>query len=133
ARSGTAAPHAPRIAARFPQRRVQRLRMIRIDDELDRAGLVVLVENLLPRLAAVLRAEDAAIGIRRRVMTERRHVDDVGVAGIDANLRDVLGLGEAGLRPRLPGIGRLVRAVALDDVAADIRSARSDLDAAGMR
>src|SRR5579872_6030739 len=62
------------------------------------------------------------------MVSERRDVDDVGIVGIDANLGDVLRLGEADLRPGLPGVRRLVRAVTLDDVAANVRFACADVD-----
>src|SRR5207302_3056724 len=67
AAAGAAARHLPRVAVRLPQRRVDDLRVVGIENQLDRAGLVVAEQDLLPRLAAVLRPEDAALRIRRRV------------------------------------------------------------------
>ena len=61
-------------------------------------------------------------------MAERRHVDDVGIGRVDANLRDRLRVGEADVRPRLAGVDRFVDAVALHDVAADARLPHSNED-----
>ena len=61
------------------------------------------------------------------MVAERRHEDDVGVQRVHANLRDVLRLDEADVRPRLAGIRRLVHAVARRDVAADFALAGADI------
>ena len=66
-------------------------------------------------------------------MTECRHEHDVGVGRVHADLRDVLRVSQADLRPRLAGIGRLVDAVARRDVAADLGLARADVDDVGVR
>src|SRR6185312_11448720 len=51
----------PGCALRLPHRGIQDVRIARIHHEVDRAGLVIDEENLLPGLAAVSGLEDAAI------------------------------------------------------------------------
>src|SRR5262249_38112621 len=112
----------------LPQRDIDHLRVVRIDDQLVGAGLVVTEQDLVPRLAAVFRTVHAALRIRGRVMTEGRDVHHIRVRGMDADFRNYLGFGQADVRPRLAAISRLVRAAALDDVAADVGLAGADVD-----
>jgi hypothetical protein len=126
--AGAAARHHVRHAERFPQRRVHDLGIFRIEIQLDAARLVVAKQHLLPGLAAVFGSEDTAFGIRAGGMAERRDEDDVGVGGMDPDLRDHLRLDEPDVRPRLARVSRLVHAVALRDVAAQLALAHPDVD-----
>src|SRR5262249_46612275 len=128
----TARGHFPGVAIRLPQSRVHDLRVVRIEHELDRAGLVVAEENFFPRLAAIFRSEYAALGIRRRMMAECGDVDEIRIRWMHADLRNDLRFREADVRPRLPGIRGLVCAVALDDVAANFRLAGADVNDIGI-
>ena len=131
--AGSTARHFERVSIRLPQRDVHHLRVVRIDDQLVGAGLVVPEQDPVPRLPAILRSVDAALRIRRRVMAERRHVHEVRVRRIDPDLGDDLRLGEADVRPRLAAVGGLVGTAALNDVAADVRFTRADVDDVGVR
>jgi hypothetical protein len=51
-------------------------------------------------------------------MTERRHEQPVGVPGIDGDLRNLLRVAQAQMRPRLPRISGLVDAVADGEIRA---------------
>ena len=61
-------------------------------------------------------------------MAERGDIHHVRIRRMHADLGDVLRLGEADVRPRLASVRGLVGTVALNDVAADIRLARADVD-----
>ncbi len=119
AAAGAAARHLVLDAIGLPQRRVDHVGILRIDREIDRAGLVVAEEGLLPGLAAVDTLEDAAFGAGCAVLAERCDEDDVRVRWMDADLRDRLRVGEADVGPGLAGIRRPVDAVPRHDVAAD--------------
>ena len=80
------------------------------------------------RLAAVFRAKDAAVGIRRRMMPECGDVDDVRVRRMNADLGNILRVDQPDLRPRLARVRGLVGSVALNDVAADVRFAGADVN-----
>ena len=102
----------PRPLPLLPQRRVDDVRVRRIDVDVVAAGVLVLVQDLLERLAAVGRAEDAALLVRAVRMAEHRDEQPVRIARIDGDLRDLLRVAQAEVRPRLAGVGGLVDAVA---------------------
>jgi len=60
AAAGTAAGERPGRAPGFPQRGEQDVGILRIERHVDRTGVLVFVENLVPGLAAVGGAKDAA-------------------------------------------------------------------------
>ena len=72
AAAGSAARHLVLDAVRLPHRGVQHVRVAAVDHEVDRAGLVVAEEHLLPRLAAVGALEDAALVARSGRTCRRR-------------------------------------------------------------
>ena len=84
--------------------------------------------TLCQRLAAVLCSENAALGVRPVRMSDRRDVDDVRIRRMNAHPPDLAAVGQADVRPRLSGVGRLVHAVAGGDVGAKARLAHSDVD-----
>ena len=120
-----AARHHVRHAKRFPQRRVEDLRVTRIESDLDSACLVVAVEHVFPGLAAVSRSEDATFLIRAGRMPEGGDVHHIGIGRMDANFRDRLAVSQADVGPGFSGVGRFVDAVALRDVAAQLAFARA--------
>src|SRR5262249_34951137 len=72
-----------------------------------------------PGLAAVLRSEDAPLGVRTKDVPLRRYVDEVGVVGVDADPRDLPRILEADVLPAAAAVRRLVDPVPVRDVAAD--------------
>ena len=93
--------------------------------EIERASVQV-----LPPSADLVEAALAAFGPERAL---GRDVDDVGVARVDEDPADVLGLGEAHVRPGLAAVEALVDAVAETDVAAADVLARAHPDGLGIR
>src|SRR5450756_1495224 len=94
----------PRGLSSFPENRVYRLRIRRIERHFGRAGILILVENLLERLATVRRAEHAALSVRSVRVPEHRDKDAIGILGIDDDLRDLLSVAKAEVRPCLARI-----------------------------
>src|SRR5439155_23472041 len=97
----------------------------------DGPGLRVLLEDLLPRFAAVLGAVDAALGVGPEGVTQYRGKGDVGVARVDGHLADLAFL-LPDVQPVLAAVGRSVNAVADDDVAADVGLAGAGVDDVGV-
>ena len=99
----------------------------RVDRDVGRAGVRVLLQDLLPGLAAVAGAVDAALGIgterRGRAPPRTRCRHSSGARPSSRSARPV-----PDVRPGLAGVGRLVDAVARRDVAADVGLARADVD-----
>jgi len=83
----TAARHLVFDPERFPQRGEHHVRCLAVDRNIDRPGLIVPEERLLPGLAAVCALENAAFVARRSVLAEGGDVNDVRVGGVDADLR----------------------------------------------
>ena len=108
----------PRLAVLVVHRRVERRRRLAVDHEIDRADAVVDVEHFLPRLAAVDRAEHAALVVPREEMSHRRDVDDVRIRRVDDDARDVMRVGQAHELPGLAGVGGLEDALAGDTTIA---------------
>jgi hypothetical protein len=93
-------------------RRIEDLRIQRIDDQIGGAGVFVDVQNFFPRRAAVGRLENSALGVRTPEVACGRDVNDVVVAGIDHDARDRARILESHILPRPAAVGRLVDAVA---------------------
>src|SRR6185436_18727188 len=83
---------APRRAARLPQRGIQHLRISRLEGDVDGAGIRVSVaaENALPRVPAVARAKEPALGVRAVRVSERRDVNEIRIGRMDADARELL-------------------------------------------
>src|SRR5919106_5256493 len=107
----------------MPQAGVERARVVRVDDEVGRAGLGVAVEDALPALAAVRGAEHAPLGIAPERMPHGSHVHSPAVARVDADARDRLRVLQPEVGPGLAAVGGPVDAVALDDVLAPLHLA----------
>ena len=84
--------------------------------------------DLLPRLAAVDRLVEAAFRVRSPEVAHRRDVGDVRVLGVNDDAADVVGVGEAAVRPGLAAVGGLENAVAPTHRVARIALARADVN-----
>src|SRR5688500_18607014 len=74
-----AAGHVPGCAARLPEAREDDVRIRRIERDIRRAGLCVLLVHLLPCLAAIDRAIDAAFRVWSEGMAKDGGKRDVGI------------------------------------------------------
>src|SRR5262249_31069711 len=117
--AGATALAAPGVDHQLPGRGEQRVRVGRMHDDVDRAGVLVDEEHLLPGLTAVFGAEDPAIRLGPVAVALRRDVHDVGIGWVDREASDPPRGLEAHLRPGAAGIGALVDPVADRDVAPD--------------
>src|SRR5579871_5680467 len=106
----------------------QGLRIGRMHGEIDDAGLIINVEDLLPGRAAVGRLEEPALLIGSIEPAKGPDVNDVGIFGMDLDAARLEGLLEPHVLPGLAPIGRFVHAVAIRNGVARIVFARSDPD-----
>ncbi len=127
-----AARHLVFFAVGLPHRRVHHVGVVAVDRDVDGRGLVVAVEHLAPGLAAIGTLEDTPLRVRHAVLPERGDENDFGVAGVDPDLGDSVGLGEADVVPGLAGIGALVHPIAGHDVAANAGLAHPDIHDVGI-
>ena len=104
-RAGVRVVVFPRRLPRRPERRIDDLRVRRIEGDVDGAGVFVLVEHPLPRSSAIDRTEDAALAVGTVRMAERRDEHAIGIARIDDQRADLTRLSKAEMRPRSARIG----------------------------
>ncbi len=129
----TAARYVPEVAPRLPHRGEQDARIGAVHGEIDRARHVATAQDLLPALAAVPGAIDAALRIGTEYVAQGRDIDEIGVLRMDADAANELAVLQTDITPRAAGIGRLVQAIAVGDVEADRRLAGTGIDHVGVR
>ena len=122
----TAPVETPPRALPLVHRGEDRVGVARVHRKIDRARVLVDVEDLLPGLTPVLRAEDAALLVRPPQVAHRRHVHHVRIARMDQNAPDVLRPLQPHVLPAPPAVGRLVDAVAPAGGLAVLRLAGAD-------
>src|SRR6185436_15942605 len=101
----------PRALPLFPQCRVDDRGVRRIDVDIVAAGVDILEQDSLERLTTVGRSKDPAFFIRSVGMPGNGHEQPTGVAGIDGDVRDLLTVVQAEVRPGLTGVRGLIDAV----------------------
>ena len=117
----TTAREIPRLTAHLVERGEQRVRIVRIENNIDRAGVFVLAQDLGPRLAAIGRAENSAIGIRPIGVPDGSHENDVRIIRMDDERADMASIFQADVVPIAAAIDGLINAIAVGDVAAQRR------------
>src|SRR5262249_52127320 len=111
----------------------QVVRVVGIHGEPAASGVLVNREHMVPGLAAIARAEDAAFFLRSRESSGDTGVDRIGILGMNDVLADAPALREPHVLPRRARVGGLVDAVALHIAVADGTSfARAGPDGLGI-
>ena len=124
--------HGVLLAEGLPERRVEDVRVVPVDHEVDRAGALVAEEDALPAVAAVGRTEDAPLLARHPILAERRDVDNGRIGRVDADLGDAVRVAEPDVLPGGARVAAAVDAVAGQDVAANARLAGADETRSGL-
>src|SRR5205085_11290316 len=101
----------PRTFPRFPERRVNDLRIGRIDLHVGSAGIFILAERFLERLPAVSRKINAALFVRPVRMTCDSDKQPIRILWVNRDRGNLLALAQAEVGPRLSRVGRFVNAV----------------------
>ncbi len=122
----------PGCLLRLPEDGVDGLGIARVEGEVDGAGAFVLVEHLLPGLAAIGGAKDAALGVGAVGVAEYGDEEAVGVARIDEDGGDLPGVAESEVAPGFAGVGGLVHAVADGEIGALEAFAGAYVDGVGV-
>ena len=126
--AGAAVGHAPRSATSLPERREQNIGIAGVEGHVDASGILIFVEDLLPILAAVGCAENAALGVRPIGMAEGCDESDVGIVGIDNDLADGAAVAQANVLPGLARVEGFVDSIAVRNVAAYAGFAGADVN-----
>ena len=102
----------PGTLPRRPEDRIDLVGICRIESEIDRSRVLVLVEDLPPGLPAVGRAEHAALRIGAVGVPQHGDEEALRVARVHQDRPDLAAVGKPHVTPALPGVGGLVDAVA---------------------
>ena len=78
---------SPCMDLNLPHPREENPRIVGIHFQARRASVFIHEQHVLPRLAAVHRAEDSTLTLRTVTVTQRSHVHDVGVSRVDDDAR----------------------------------------------
>ena len=130
--TGTTAGEAPWRARTLPESGEEHIGIVRIEGQVNGASLVILEQNLLPGLAAIAGAEDAAVRIGAISMAERGNIDKIRIARMNQNSGDVLRVVQANVGPGFAAVSRFVYAIAIRDVAANAGLSGTEIDHGGV-
>src|SRR5207244_4124574 len=119
AAAGTATGHLPGPAAGLPHAGEKNARVGGIEADVATAGVGVLDQDALPKLAAVGGAVDAALRARAKGVAQDRGKCDIRIGRVNDHRAD-LPLLLPDLLPGFARVGGLVDAVARCDVAANV-------------
>jgi hypothetical protein len=116
-----------------PQRRIEDIRVARVEQDFVGAGVVVLEQHLLEGASAVGGSKHTALGVGPVRVTEDGDEEPVGVARIDGDGRDHLAVAQAEMLPGASGVGGLVDPVADGEIRTDDARSSPDVDDARVR
>ena len=101
---------------------------MRIECDVDPAGIFIFIKNLFPGFATIKRTENAALSIWTIGVPKRGDQNAVRILGVDNQLADRPRIAQADVLPGLAAVNRFVNAVTMRGVAADAAFARSYID-----
>ncbi len=104
----------------------------RIHHQIDATGFTVELDDLFPRLAAVARAKQAASRAWCPQPAQGGDINVIGVARMDDDLADVVGVGQAGVAPGFPRVAGEEDAITPGHAVACVGLARADPDDLGI-
>ena len=111
-----AAANFPRRDASSPEHGIDCLRARGVELQVGRAGVFVLIQNLLESLAAIGRTKNAALGVRAVRMPHGSDKKAVRIFRVNNNCSNLLRVAQSEVHPRFPRIGRFVNSVARGQV-----------------
>ena len=123
----SAAGEVPEVSSHLPDGGEQHAGVVRVYCEVCRAGVLALVQDVFPVLAAVNGPEHAALEVRAEGVTERADVNDVGVGRVNPDAGDVAGVLESEVLPGSSSVVGPVHAISVADVEADARLAHASV------
>ena len=125
---GTPAVEAPRTASALIGRGIQHLGIGRVHRQIDRAGVLIQAEHVLPVPSAVDRHEHSTLRVCTPQVSERGYVDDIGILRVDDDAADVVRLAKPHVLPCPAAVGRLVDAIAPRGALSVVGFARANPD-----
>src|SRR6267154_245675 len=96
--------NAPRRPSRLPKRSKNRLRIPRLEGQINPARVFIMKQYFLPAFSAVFRTENAPFRIWPVRMPQGRHKNFVGIARIYEDSSDLPRILQPDMLPRLAGV-----------------------------
>ena len=112
----------------LPKRRIENVRVARIEAHVVGAGVLVFVEDLLETRPAIGGTENASLRIRAVRMSQHGDKQAVRIFGIYFNIRDHLRIAQAEMRPCFARVGRSVHSIACRQVGPNDARAAAHVD-----
>ena len=85
----SAARKKPRLPPRLPKRRKNNVWIVRIEHDVDSAGVLIFAQNFRPRFAAVGCPKNSTLLVRTERVTKRSDQHDVRIFWIDNQRADL--------------------------------------------
>ena len=123
-----AAGEKPWLPPHLVERGKKCVGIMRIENDIDRAGVLILAQHLLPGRATIGRAIDSALLVRPKSVSDRGDENDVWIFRVNDDRSDMAAVLQTDMAPVSSSIDRLINAVAVGDVSAQGRFARADID-----
>src|SRR5262249_57680593 len=79
----------PRLTARLPERRKNNVWIVRIEHDVDAAGVFIFAQDIRPRFPAVCRPKNSPLFVWSECMSKRRDQHHVFVSWIDNQRADL--------------------------------------------
>ncbi len=114
------------------ERCVEDARIMRVGHQIDRPGVGIPVEHLLPGVPAIGAPKDAPLLVGARGVSHGGHQNHVGIVRIHDDLRDMARILETDVHPGLATVHGFVDTVAVGDIAAQARLAGTHIDDVGI-
>src|SRR6266480_5067273 len=106
--SRTAAGKEPWLPARLPKRGEDNVGIVRVEDNMDAAGIFVFRQDFRPGLATVTRAKNPALLVLTEGLAQRRHEHNVGILGMNNERADLAAIFQSNILPSPSGIDRFI-------------------------
>src|SRR5205807_6767642 len=122
----------PWAFARLPQGGVSDVGVAGIDLHVGAADVFVAIENFGESLATISRTKNAALLVGTIGMAGDGNQNLAGIARIDGDLRDLLAVAQAEMRPGAPGVGGFIDSVAHRKIGPVQAFAAADINDVGI-
>src|SRR5207253_2403395 len=133
ARSAGRGVNTPRRPAGLPQSGKNRFRISRFERQIDCSCVIVVKENFLPALSAVLRTEDASLLVRPVGMTKRSDENSVRVPRVHEDPPDLPRIIQPDMRPVLAAVRGLVHSIPARNRGAHVGFSRAGVNEVRIR
>src|SRR5687767_12258256 len=117
----------------MPDRGIHHIRIGGVEHKVYGSRRIAPEQDVAPGLPPVRCLENPTLPVGTVHVPESSHIDDFGIAGMNAHAPDLSRISESGEGPRLPGVSGFEDAIPMRHVAADRRLSRAYVNDVGIR